>query len=489
MFLQRSKEVRLGLIIFLIFLLSRFIFIVKGGSFLAKPLLFAKQYLDPVLLNNDLLTSLLYLHSQPPLFNFFLGTVLKFSPVPSVSYELIFKTVGALIPLFFYSILISFSIKRLYALTATLIFMFNPTLILYENLLYYTYIETFLILASIYFLLRWGMSKKNLDLYLFWTSLLCLGMTRSLFHPIFFLMTAVVLALYLQYKFKDQQLARKFFFSSSFVLIPLLILCLKNLFFFGFFGTSSWAGMSLWIKANGYSSEDLEIIYSKGIISPLSLQANLKPFQPIENYFKDVKLSQVPCHHPADCNVWRTTGKPNFNHSGYVYLSKQLWKDALKLISYNPSIFTLYTAGSYCLTLWHSSDSVHALFKENMEVVKNLEKIYRFLYFGFIGIQSKHADPGIWVRTILITVFFLLLYLSTLVNLFRKNTIVTPGIATVCLFSLIIHSYTLTISTLIEFGENNRFRFCVDAAFLVLLAGNIVIWSNTLKHSIFLKRD
>jgi hypothetical protein len=473
---SRLKEAGPELIIVSIFTVSRFIFFLKGGSFLAKPLSFAKQYLDPVLLKTDLLESLLYLHSQPPFFNLFLGTVLKLSPVPALSYELLFRTVGILIPLIFYGILVSLGIRRLFALLAAIAFMLNPTLILYENLLYYTYFEGFLVLLSIFFLLRWSMGKKFFDLFLFWTSLLCLGMMRSLFHPVFFLFIAVFLALYLRRAFERQRLAKTFFLSSCVVLIPILLLCLKNVYFFGFFGTSSWTGMSLWIKANGYTPDDLEVFHSRGIISSLAVQAELEPFQPIENFSDDSKLRNVPCHHPADCNEVRSTGRPNFNYSGYIYLSKQLLKDSMSLISYNPPLFAFFTAGSYCLTLWHSSDSVHALFKENMEIVEKLEKFYRFLYFGFMGVENRHSDPGIWKRTVVITIFFLFFYMSTFINLLRKDSLVHPGIKIVCLFCLLIHSYTVTISSLIEFGENNRFRFPVDAAFLVLMAGNIVIW-------------
>ncbi len=49
---------------------------------------------------------------------------------------------------------------------------------------------------------------------------------------------------------------------------------------------------------------------------------------------------------------------------------------------------------------------------------------------------------------------------------------------TLCIFCLIIHAYTITVSSIIEFGENNRFRFPVDLAFVVMTAGNIVMWSS-----------
>ena len=93
---SRFQESGPVLIILLIAIVFRLAFVLKGGSFISTPLSFAYQYLDPVLLKSDLLRSLLYLHSQPPLFNLFLGTVLKVSPLPALSYDVLFKTVGVL---------------------------------------------------------------------------------------------------------------------------------------------------------------------------------------------------------------------------------------------------------------------------------------------------------------------------------------------------------------------------------------------------------
>ncbi|MBW2184672.1 MAG: hypothetical protein JRF49_12525, partial [Deltaproteobacteria bacterium] len=463
-------------------ILSRIIFYLKGGSFLATPIEFAKQYLDPVLLESDLLRSIFYLHSQPPLFNFFLGAILKLSPIPAITYDFIFKIVGLLIPLIFYGIFIRLGINRLVAFIATIIFMLNPTLILYENLLYYTHIEAFLVLLSIFFLLIWSNGGKLIYLILFWVSLLCLGMIRSLFHPVFFIITAVVVFLYLRCAYQGQRLARNFLLTSFIVLIPMFSLCIKNICLYNFFGTSSWTGMSLWIKVNGYAPEQLDEFYESGLISQQAVNAGLETFQPIHNLLGENDLKNIPCHHPADCNEFRSSGKPNYNHSGYVSLSKQLWKDAVFLISNNPSLSAFYTAGSYSLMLWHSSDSVHALFTNNMEAVDKVERLYRYLYFGFLGVEDKRTTQSMWwMRTIVISAIFLLFYASTLINLFRRDNSISPALLTTCLFCLIIHAYTLVISSIIEFGENNRFRYPVDGAFLVLAAGNIVIWGNSLK--------
>ena len=122
---SKLKHEMYGPAIVFIFILSRIIFSLQGGSFLATPITFAKQYLDPVLLQNDLLRSLFYLHSQPPLFNFFLGTILKLSPIPAITYDFIFKIVGLLIPLIFYGIFTRLGINRFVSFVATIILFFE----------------------------------------------------------------------------------------------------------------------------------------------------------------------------------------------------------------------------------------------------------------------------------------------------------------------------------------------------------------------------
>jgi hypothetical protein len=241
--------------------------------------------------------------------------------------------------------------------------------------------------------------------------------------------------------------------------------------------------MSLWIKTNGYDPEKLEQFYRNGMVSQQAVVAGLDTFQPIHHFYEEDYLKHIPCHHPADCNEWRSSGTPNFNHSGYVYLSKQLRRDAISLILYNPTLFAFYSAGSYSLMLWHASDSVQALFMDNMQILEKLENVYRFLYFGFLGVESKRSTQQLWwVRTIIISTIFLFFYASTLINLFRKRDSFSLTIFTVCLFCLLIHTYTLFVSSLVEFGENNRFRFPVDAAFLVLIAGNVVSWKHSIKQ-------
>ena len=63
--------------IIFVFLISRIVFYLIGVRFDFQPLYFYLQIIDPRLLKTDLIRSIVYLHSQPPLFNLFLGIVLK----------------------------------------------------------------------------------------------------------------------------------------------------------------------------------------------------------------------------------------------------------------------------------------------------------------------------------------------------------------------------------------------------------------------------
>jgi hypothetical protein len=451
-----------------VFVASRLWFAQAGGAYIARSLHFAKQFLDPGLLQHELLGSLWYLHAQPPLFNLFLGLVLKTASNPELVYELCFRLSGALIPLFMYGTLVLLGASRIAAFCATFVFMLNPSLILYESLLYYTHVEAVLIMMAVFFLARWGLRAKKTDCAVFWLTLACLGLTRSLFHPVFFAVLAVLIGLFL---WRQNRPVRPFALAAGVCLLVLAAWCLKNLLIFGFFGTSSWAGMSLWIKTNGYAPEQLEEFHARGLISEVALRAELLPFQPIEHYTRDGLLQIAACHHPADCRELRPGGWPNFNHIGYVALSRQLGRDARQLIRHDPALFWLYTAGAFSLTLWHASDSVHALFADNMAVLEPLERLYRYAFFGFLGVENRHSDPRLWLRTVCVSLLFAVFYGITFVQVLRRQRSRERFAAVlVCLFCMLAHGFVIFTSSIIEFGENPRFRFPVDGAFFLLAA-------------------
>ena len=69
------------LYIVIVFIVSRTIYLFIGVRYEVE--LGLCQYIDPLLLRNNLFQSIYYLHSQPPLFNLFIGLILKLFPEPA----------------------------------------------------------------------------------------------------------------------------------------------------------------------------------------------------------------------------------------------------------------------------------------------------------------------------------------------------------------------------------------------------------------------
>ncbi len=460
-------------VLILLFVGSRIWFACVGGEFIDSPLYSAKQFLEPALLQHDLLSSLWYLHSQPPLFNLFLGLVLKTASEPGLLLELCFRISGLLIPLCMYGTLARLGANRIAAFVLTVVFMLNPSLLLYESLLYYTHVEGVLIMSAVFFLARWGLRKTKVDLCAFWLLLVCLGLTRSLFHPFFFVVLCLLLCFIEWYQNRPSRAFTLIFMAA---MLPLMLWCLKNLIIFGFFGMSSWAGMSLWIKTNGYAPEQLEEFLDRGVISRVAVRADQLPFRPIGDFTHDGLLKIDDCHHPADCREMRPKDWPNYNHIGYVALSRQLGRDALQLIRHDPAMFWRSTVSAFSLSLWYASDSAQALFQQNMAVLEPLEELYRYAFFGFLDVKSRHSDPRLWVRAGCVAALFAVFYALTIMQaLRRQKSRERFALVLVCLFCMLTHAFVLLISSGVEFGENPRFRFPVDGAFLILVAGNLLL--------------
>ena len=138
-------------------------------------------------LKNDLLQSLLLLHSQPPLFNFIQGIFLKiFSNKQQIALAFTFFNAFLSLGIIYYSFLISnfFNINFKQKLFLLLILILNPSIIFYENLFSYHLLTTFLFIQISYFFFKYFFSKdQKYEIFIYLSfSLLCL--TWAAFQPI-----------------------------------------------------------------------------------------------------------------------------------------------------------------------------------------------------------------------------------------------------------------------------------------------------------------
>jgi hypothetical protein len=129
---------------------SRAVAWALGLRFDANSLSWFWQYIDPALLKTRLLESLFYFHAQPPLYNLWLGVLLKlfggqFRDASHGTYVLVGLVGTGALALF----LAKLGVPRLLAVVLALAFFLSPTAILYENWLFYEYPVAVLLIFAV----------------------------------------------------------------------------------------------------------------------------------------------------------------------------------------------------------------------------------------------------------------------------------------------------------------------------------------------------
>lgn len=229
------------LIITIVFIISRVLVLLAGVEFQWDGLIHGAQSVDPVLLRQRLAESIFYLHSQPPLFNLYLGVILKLFPEHYVTaFQVSYAAVGYILGLGLYELMRCFSVRRGIAVALTCYFLVNPAVILLENWLLYSHFVICLMCWTAVFLFRYLRSGRAVDGASLFTGMAVLVMTRGIFHlcwfGIFWLAVLIV----------RKGARRQVILVSILPLLLVFALYFKNLIVFGSFTTSrAWMAYNL----------------------------------------------------------------------------------------------------------------------------------------------------------------------------------------------------------------------------------------------------
>lgn len=306
-----------------LFLASRALYWILGVRFDTSPLIDYWQYIDPPLLRGDLLASLAYLHSQPPLFNLFLGLVLKGAPA---AYPVLFATVYLAMGLGLYLVGIAL-VRRLglqpgWALGLVSLFSLLPVGVLYESWLFYPLPLALLLTGSALLLdgaLRRPTGRRLLALFAV-IATLCL--TASPFHLVFYL---AVVALVVGARRVRWQVTVGAALGPGFAL---LLLYGWHVVAFGRFGTQSWVGMSVAkVVLRHIPVAERRALVAKGTLSPLAL---ITPFSALDAYPPPFRI--VPPgtpDRPVLTAALKSTGATNYNHIAYLGIADRYLADTL----------------------------------------------------------------------------------------------------------------------------------------------------------------
>jgi hypothetical protein len=282
-----------------VFVFSRGLFYAAGASFDTAPLYSFIQYIDPVLLRTRLFESLFYLHSQPPLFNLFLGILLKCVPHHFVAAANgIYLLLGQAMMFALFFLMVRLGVRPLIAFAGTAIFMVSPAVLLYENVLFYEYPAAVLMLWAGLWLHRFAETRRAFEGHMFFVTLALLGLLKSVFHLSWFMLigAGVWAALKLPW--------RRMIAIAG---IPLVILggvYVKNLIVFGHPTLSHvmLAGNLLNMAANIWPQAQIKRLYDEGSISSTTAVAVLSPYD-IFTPSETVRLAKIEIDRTAKTGI------------------------------------------------------------------------------------------------------------------------------------------------------------------------------------------
>jgi hypothetical protein len=425
------------------------------------------QILDPAWLKNDLFRSLFYLHSQPPLFNFLIGGVLiLFDKNSGLIFDILYQIFAFGSVLLIYWNLRRFGANRWLAFLASAIWTVYPAFLYFQNLLFYPIPIVFLLLLATSCLLR--SIKYNLSYHPFFLSLLALALLRTTYSLIYMILVSALLI-----AFEKNQ--RKQIAKAAIVPVALLLaLTIKNIFLFGESSPSSWLGMNFSKVAIGaLTKKQKETLVDQGTLSSVILSA---AFEQISEYPKGVwGPAAENCVGPAAlCEPFKTNGRPNFNFIGYIPVSHTFMSASLYAVRHYPLQYLLQVKGAINTFFSPAHRTVGVNERNFAPIIRWADFTDGLVCEEYANVYYANHCTGLailFLASILAPVFLLISRGKEL----RANRLVTP-----IYFLLMTVLFSTLIDVSLDIGENNRFRFEIDALALILFVASLQIIANLL---------
>jgi hypothetical protein len=438
-----------------------------GVRFSAVPLDFYIQFLDPDLLRHDLLRSLFYLRDQPPLFNAFLGLVVKLFPVHyAQAFGAIYFTFGLMFGVVLYQLMVRLRVAPWWAALVTVLFVDSPITSLYENWLFYTFPLAVLVCACALFLHRYLESRRFADAVLFFALLATVVLTRNIFHPIWMLTVALALVLVERGRRKQVALAA---LGPTLVIVALLVK--HAVVFHALFWGRPIQQINLAVMTSMKLPESLRNrLIREGklsIISNISIVAGprgyrlLVPPQP---------KTGIPA---LDMEYKPGSGYPNYNHTSYVPVGELYGRDAMYALRHYPRVY--YDAVEENIARYYlPGDQVDPFntrkYENRLALQPLLEKYNRWLAWQ----RPPENEPKLHeVGFPLLLVFALAVVAHAL---WRRQLLARPSPsplradALTVAFALYTTLWVSAVTILFSYGDHNRYRYKVSAFYCLFAA-------------------
>ncbi len=443
---------------------SRIFYWKIGIGFDDHTLTFFWQYLDLDQLQNNLWQAVYYQHTQPPLYNLYLGLGLELGSYSSTFFHASAIGFGLALHLGVFALARRLAIRPWLAALSTIAFAFNPASILVETWLFYTYPVASLVVISAVFLHRGLTPRHGWALFFALTVMALVVLTRSLFHLAWMIAAILIVLAFARHRGRALLIA----------IVPLALassVYVKNWVVFGRPVASTWMGFSLsrltTTKLNPLERAEL---VREGELSDLSGHL---PWLPITGYPREYR--EVPEQWrdiPVLAEPRRSNGNPNFNHGAYVHIAEVFGRDARVTLARVPEVYLESVEHAWQLHFLpiHDYSFFHDRRRAAGPWMRRIESVYEtaVLSLAFAKWSWEEPMPPLderpgWGWAVLT---LLGLVVALRVAWQRRRARATTATLLYCAFTIV---FVAVVGNSLELGENNRFRFLSEPLTWVLV--------------------
>ncbi|MES2387280.1 MAG: hypothetical protein V4543_04720, partial [Bacteroidota bacterium] len=340
----------------------------------------------------------------------------------------------------------------------TAAWLISPACILFESWFFYDYPITALLTFSALAMFKYANPKNKVWGHVFFGLLAVIVLSRSMFHPVFFIVVLVFLLIMWPLRRKQTLIA------AAVPLILVLAWPVKNALLFGNLSSGSWFGMNLYRIVTIHFPKSLRAeLIKKG---ELNKAIEIYPFARGLNYYKPyIKFKPNPYPQvPLLANSLKEKGMNNFHAWEFRQISAEYQKAAFMMIKKKPLSYLKGIAGA--LVISFETPSHYMLVTENLSKIAGYDRLF---YPMLVNFNGKAHGPYVNMPVLFLaglTVLVLFLRYSN----YRKFRQPEMGSATHVLIGFILFciAYVTVIGIMAEYGENMRFRFQVIPVGLIL---------------------
>jgi hypothetical protein len=433
------------------FAVTRLAAYAAGVRFDARKLTDGTQLADVDLLHHHLAETVWWLHGQPPLYNLFLGVVLKVGGSHAAGlFQALQLALGLAGALLLALLLERIGLRPWLAAALAAVAAATPPALLYEAMLFYDQWSVVALTAALLLfvvLLERPTAGRALG---FFAVCALLVLTRTVFHPLWLV---VVLGLALAAAWPQR---RAILVGAALPVALVALVVGKNAVQFGVPGTSSWLGVGLArLVLHDVPHADLEQLAARGRVGRVAL---VRPFSPLASY-RDLVPPHRPTGHAVLDEEWKRGGNPNWFNLDAVAISRDYLHADEQLVRARPGDVAVSVKRAF--EFFFQPESASGALNDNRAALGAWDRTFSLVVLGSTPYGNR---VGFFAAAAFLLAFA-----------WGAAAVVTAlrGRATRETW-LLVFAWTLVLllgvgANLAESGENYRFRLVLDPVLLVVV--------------------